>query len=142
MSPVPMLPATLGTIEFSLQLAPPSLDRKMGASTPPAGSGVNAVPTSCLLLVGLIVRCGSLSCVCSLLSDFGIMLIRKTPAGAAADVRVRRAAVRRVVVRVARFDVRRRATDEDDAPEDADRFLAISTFSTRAARTTCPPSRR
>src|SRR6266542_986086 len=53
----------------------------MGAREPPPGLGEKAVPTIWLGLPALTVRCGSLSCSVSPLSDLGIILISKNPIG-------------------------------------------------------------
>src|SRR5437016_7698196 len=53
----------------------------MGPRFPPPGLGEKAVPTIWLGLAGLTVRCGSLSCAVSPLSDLGIIFTSKNPTG-------------------------------------------------------------
>src|SRR5215831_8463781 len=65
---------SLGTIELSCHVVPPSSDTKIGARLPPSGSGVNAVPTIWFVLPGLTANDVSLSWFVSSLNDFGIML--------------------------------------------------------------------
>src|SRR5438876_6926659 len=64
----------LGTIDLSDHVTPPSFETYTGASGPPSGSGVKAVPTIWLGFRGLTASVGSLSWFTSSLSERGIML--------------------------------------------------------------------
>jgi hypothetical protein len=54
-------PAVLGTIRFSVQVSPRSVDTKTGALAPLNGSGVNAEATTRRGSAGSTAMCGSLS---------------------------------------------------------------------------------
>ncbi len=77
---------SLGTIELSVQVLPPSWEMKIGAVSPPMGSGVKAVAAICWAFAGLTAMQGSLSWFSSPLIDFGIMLTTRTGVTAAAAV--------------------------------------------------------
>ena len=51
----------LGTMLFIVHVVPPSVETKIGALLPPAGSGVKADPAICCRSAGLTARFGSLS---------------------------------------------------------------------------------
>ncbi|HYS75514.1 MAG TPA: hypothetical protein VEM38_05370 [Burkholderiales bacterium] len=53
--------ALLGTIDLRLHVLPPSVDTKIGARSPPAGSGVNAEAAIWSGFAGLTAIVGSLS---------------------------------------------------------------------------------
>src|SRR5437870_4220848 len=83
MSWVELLPVPLGTMALSRQVLPPSVDTKIGASAPPIGSRVKAVPTMFMGFAGSTVMLGSLSWFVSRLRERGIMLTTVTTAAAA-----------------------------------------------------------